>query len=164
MEEEMSEEYIVDRVADFLENKVDGNWHHEKTKKAGLHQKGEDLKLIGGKKNSEYFIIECKKKSTSKSKDSANSEVWLNDLGKLITRMKTQRYYISAKGGLGINRAYKYGLGLYWKTAKVALRRIPKPIAKTLNLYIFSVNDEGVVKQFTPKQFGEEDYPDELFR
>ena len=39
MEKELSEDYIVDRVADFLENKVDGNWHHEKTKKAGLHQK-----------------------------------------------------------------------------------------------------------------------------
>ena len=35
-----------------------------------------------------------------------------------------------------------------------------KNIAQTLNLYIFSVNDEGFVKQWTPSKFGEryEDY------
>ena len=70
------------------------------------------------------------------------------------------------KDGLGIsgiNHAYKYGLGLYWESAQVALRRIPKEIAMVLCLHIFAVNDEGVVKYFTPSQFGKE-YPVESFK
>ena len=63
-----------------------------------------------------------------------------------------------------INRAYKYGLGLYWVSAQVALRRIPKAIAQVLNLYIFAINDNGEVKQFTPSQFGKKEYPKELFQ
>lgn len=62
-----------------------------------------------------------------------------------------------------INGSYKYGLGLYWQSAKVALRRISKEAAQVLNLYIFSVNDSGKVKYFTPSMFGNE-YPDEKFR
>jgi len=63
-----------------------------------------------------------------------------------------------------INRAYKYGLGLYWESAQVALRRIPKEAAEVLNLYILAINDKGKVKYFTPSQFGKNNYPDELFK
>jgi len=40
--------------------------------------------------------------------------------------------------------------------AQVALRRIPHEIAKTMNLYIFSVCDDGFVKQWSPRDFGKE--------
>lgn len=30
IEEKMTENYIVDRVISFMENKENGNWHHEK--------------------------------------------------------------------------------------------------------------------------------------
>ena len=75
-----------------------------------------------------------------------------------------QRYTVSRTDGRisAINRAYKYGLGLYWESAQVALRRIPKEIAEVLNLYIFAVNDDGIVKQFTPSQCGKQ-YSDEIF-
>lgn len=55
-----------------------------------------------------------------------------------------KRYSISKTDGKisGINHAYKYGLGLYWESAQVALRRIPKEIAEVLCLHIFSVNDK----------------------
>ena len=49
----------------------------------------------------------------------------------------------------GINHAYRYGLGIYWKSVQVALRRISKEIADVLCLHIFSVNDKGEVKYFT---------------
>ena len=78
--------------------------------------------------------------------------------GQIITRMNVKRL-TKAKNSPGysdINRAYKYGLGLYWKSAQVALRRIPKEIATVLNLHIFAVNDSGAVKKFTPSQFGKE--------
>ena len=63
-----------------------------------------------------------------------------------------------------INRAYKYGLGLYWKSAQKALERIPKKIAVVLNLHIFAVNDDGKVIYFTPSKFKKEKYPDEFFK
>ena len=70
--------------------------------------------------------------------------------------MDVKRYSIK-KDGTGIsniNHAYKYGLGLYWESAQVALRRIPKEIAEVLCLHIFAVNDKGIVKYFTPSKFG----------
>ena len=105
-----------------------------------------------------------KGKSYAKSARSVNREGWLNALGQIITRMDVKRYS-KAKDGSGIssiNRAYKYGLGLYWESAQVALRRIPKEAAEVLGLHIFSVNDNGDVKFFTPSMFGK-DYPKEYF-
>ena len=152
----ITEEFVVNSIIEFMENKENGNWHPEKTIKSDLHQHGVDIKLIGGKRNSEYFYIECKGKSYAKSASSINREVWLNALGQIITRMKVKRYNQSKIDGTinGINHAYKYGLGLYWESAQVALRRIPKEVAEVLCLHIFSVNDDGVVKYFTPSKFG----------
>ena len=110
--------------------------------------------MTGGSKNGERFIIECKGKSYSKSANSTNKEGWLNALGQIITRMNTSKTIKSGTRKGEPNRAYKYGLGLCEISAKVALRRIPKEIAKTLNLYIFSCNDEGKIEMFTPSQFG----------
>lgn len=165
MEERIiNEQFVVERIIDFMINKEDGNWHEEKVRKSNLHSHGVDIKLIGGKRNSEYFFIECKGKSYSKSATSINNEVWLNALGQIVTRMNVKRYSKSSQDGqiLSINRAYKYGLGLYWKTAQVALRRIPKEIAEVLNLHIFSVNDMGNVKYFTPSKFGK-NYSNDIF-
>lgn len=147
-----------------LNNQTNGNWHEEKVKKSELHQHGVDIKLVGGKRNSEYFYIECKGKSYAKSAKSINREGWLNALGQIITRMDVKRYSMSKTDGKisGINHAYKYGLGLYWESAQVALRRIPKEIAEVLCLHIFSVNDKGEVKYFTPRKFGK-DYSNEEF-
>jgi len=39
--------------------------------------------------------------------------------------------------------------------ARIALRRIPKETAQILNLYIFSVDDDGFVKKWTPSKFGQ---------
>ena len=79
--------------------------------------------------------------------------------------MDVKRFSMAKDGSgiSGINHAYKYGLGLYWESAQVALRRIPKEIVQVLCLHIFSVNDEGVVKYFTLSQFGKE-YPIEDFK
>ena len=157
MKQKISEEYVIDRIVDFMINKPNGNWHHDKVSTSSLHQHGVDIILVGGKRNSEYFFIECKGKSYAKSAHSINREVLINALGQIVTRMKVKRYSKSKDKTIsGINKAYKYGLGLYWETAQVALRRIPKEIAEILSLHIFSVNDEGVVKYFTPSKFGKE--------
>ena len=155
-EQKITETYVVEQIKSFLINKSNGNWHEDKIKESKLHEHGVDIKLVGGKRNSEYFLIECKGKSYSKSAKSVNKEGWLNALGQLITRMTTSRTIKTGIKKGEPNRAYKYGLGLCKEGAKVALRRIPKEIAKTLNLYIFSVDDNGVVEMFTPSQLARE--------
>ena len=70
----LNHENIVELVTEFLVNKPDGNWHKERARKAYLHAHGADLVLVGGKRNSEYFIIECKGKSNASSADSINRE------------------------------------------------------------------------------------------
>lgn len=163
--DKLTEDVIVNCVKEFLINKTDGNWHEDKIRKMGLHEHGPDLVLVGGKRKSEYFIIECKGKSYAKSANSANKEGWLNALGQLVCRMKTERVIQTGKNKGKINRAYKYGMGLYWVGAQVALRRIPSKIANTLNLYIFSVYEDGWVKQWTPKDFGKVDkFPEDDFK
>ncbi|MCR5664327.1 MAG: hypothetical protein K6G17_05520 [Oscillospiraceae bacterium] len=161
--EKLTEEIIVELVKTFLITKPDGNWHEEKVKQASGHDHGPDLVLVGGKRNSERFIVECKGKSYAKSAISINKEGWLNALGQLVTRMSTARTIQTGKTRGRVNRAYRYGLGLYWIGAQVALRRIPREIAKTMNLYIFSVYDDGFVRQWSPKDF-EKKHPDTEFR
>ena len=102
MSQKLTEEVIVDTIIDFMINKVDGNWHEEKVEKSDLHKHGVDIKLVGGKRNSEYFFIECKGKSYAKSARSVNREGWLNALGQIITRMDVKRYSM-AKDGSGIS-------------------------------------------------------------
>ena len=149
MNEKITEQFVVDKIIEFMLNKENGNWHEEKVKKSELHQHGVDIKLVGGKRNSEYFYIECKGKSYAKSAKSINREGWLNALGQIITRMNVKRYSIS-KTDRKISEI------------QVALRRIPKEIAEVLCLHIFSVNDKGEVKYFTPSRFGK-DYSNEEF-
>ena len=153
MEQMITESFVVEKIKEFLINKENGNWHEEKVKESKLHGHGVDIMLVGGKRNSEYFFIECKGKSYSKSAKSVNKEGWLNALGQIITRMTTSRVIKSGERKGEPNRAYKYGLGLCKEGAEVALKRIPKEIAKTLNLYMFSVDDNGVVEMFSPSQF-----------
>ena len=154
MEEiKITEIFIVEKIKDYLVNKENGNWHEEKTKTSDLHGHGADIVMTGGSKNGERFIIECKGKSYAKSARSINKEGWLNALGQIITRMNTKRIIHTGVQKGNINRAYKYGLGLCKESAEVALRRIPKEVAKVLNLYIFSCDDNGQIKMFTPSQF-----------
>ena len=155
-EQKITETFVVEKIKEFLINKQNGNWHEDKIKESKLHGHGVDIKLVGGKRNSEYFLIECKGKSYSKSAKSVNKEGWLNALGQLITRMTTSRTIKSGINKGEPNRAYKYGLGLCKEGAEIALRRIHKEIAKTLNLYIFSVDDNGKVEMFSPSQFTKE--------
>ena len=152
--EKMTEAKVVELIKIFLINKTDGNWHEEKVKQTTGHDHGPDLVLVGGNRNSERFIVECKGRSYAKSANSVNKEGWLNALGQLVTRMSTARTIQTGKTKGSVNRAYKYGLGLYWIGAQVALRRIPREIAKTMNLYVFSVYDDGFVRQWSPKDFG----------
>ena len=109
-----------------------------------LHQKGCDLVLRDeeNKSKARRFLIECKGKSYAVSAKSVNETQWLYGLGQIVTRMSVIARH-----------AYKYGLGLPEVSAKVALRRIPWQVARHLCLYIFSVDDSGVVTEYGPVDF-----------
>lgn len=136
---QLTEETIQKAILDFLSPQ----WAY-KPRESDLHGHGPDLYLTDGanKNKARRFIIECKGKSYAKSASSINKEGWLNALGQLITRMSVKP-----------NTSYKYGLGLPTEGAVVALRRIPWQVAKALNLHIFAVDDDGVVTQYSPKDF-----------
>ena len=159
---ELTEEEIEKLVIKYLVNKPDGQWHEDTLKHHTLKTHGVDIDIRGGKRNTERFLIECKKKYHSKSADAINKEGWLVALGQIISRMTVSRVIKTGKNKGQPSRATKYGLGLYWVSAQVALRRIPKNVAEVLNLYIFSVDESGFVKQFSPSMFGIK-YNNEVF-
>ena len=143
----LTETFICNCIKEFLTDKENGgNWHEEDTKQAGLHQRGVDLRLTGGKSKGERFLIECKKQSNQK-------ENWLNALGQIITRISVS----TPKGSneFCVPNSYRYGLGLHKDMAIIALRRIPKEAAQILNLHIFSIDNDGYVKKWTPSKFGQ---------
>ena len=139
----ITESFIVEKIKEFLINNSD--WCKENIVTSSLHGHGADL-ILTKENNKEKFIIECKGKSYAKSHQSINKEGWLNALGQIITRMNK----INVKGDTKI----KYGLGLCSVSAIVALKRIPNKVAKTLNLYIFSCDDDGNIKMYTPHEIG----------
>lgn len=116
--------------------------YNVKTK--GLHEKGCDIVVTSSrnKNKATRFYIEVKGKSYAKSAKSVNETIWLYTLGQILTRMS-----VIAK------HAYKYGLGLPEVSAQKALKRIPWQAARHLCLYIFSVDDKGVVTEYSPKDF-----------
>lgn len=109
-----------------------------------LHEKGCDLvfKDVYNKHEARRFFVECKGKSYSKSARSIKDTNVLFCLGQLVSRMS-----VIAK------HAYLYGLALPQDSAEIALRRIPWQAARHLCLHIFSVDDDGKVTQFSPKDF-----------
>lgn len=134
----VTEKFVVDKIKKHLVPQ----WQVVSEK--DLHEKGCDLVLkdVFNKHEARRFLIECKGKSYAKSAKSVNETSWVYALGQLVTRMKVIAPH-----------AYKYGLGLPEVSAKKALRRIPWQIAhsKRLCLYIFSVDDKGNVKEYSPK-------------
>ena len=46
MKEKITEEFVVDRIIEFMINKTNGNWHEEKVEKSDLHKHGVDEKKI----------------------------------------------------------------------------------------------------------------------
>lgn len=134
----VTEKFVIEKIKEHLAP------HWQVVSEKDLHEKGCDLVLkdVFNKHEARRFLIECKGKSSAKSSQSVNETVWVYALGQLITRMS-----VVAK------HAYKYGLGLSEVSAKKALRRIPWQAARHLCLYIFSVDDSGNVKEYSPKDF-----------
>ena len=155
---------VQNRVIDYLVKESGQIWWPPKNKHE-LHSKGVDIWLKGNKSGTRQFFIECKGRSnakTQKARDSIDKEGWLVALGQIVTRVKSKRIIESGKTKVRASKGSCYGLALYWKGAQRALYRISRYVSEVLNLYIFSVDEEGYVKMFTPSKFGVE-YPDDAF-
>lgn len=130
------EKFVVERIKKHLASR----WKVKS--ETELHERGCDLILERKNNRGVRFLIECKGKSYAEFARAVNETVWLYALGQLTTRMKVIARH-----------AFKYGLGLPEVSAKTALRRIPWQTARHLCLYIFSVDDKGSVKEYSPKDF-----------
>jgi len=144
---------VQNRIVEYLTIDSGDLWFPPKNEHE-LHSHGVDIWLKGNRSGTRQFFIECKGKSSAKKEKSRNSidreTSWLQALAQLVTRIKSKR--ITSKGKIAKNPCY--GLGLYWKSAQVALYRISKNVSSVLNLYILSVDEEGFVKVFTPSEIG----------
>jgi len=138
MSQKITEKFVIERIKKYLVPQ----WKVVSQKE--LYEKGCDLVLkdIKNKRKARRFLIECKGKSYAKSARAVNETVWLYALGQLITRMRVIAPY-----------AYEYGLGLPKVSAEKVLHRIPWQAARHLCLYIFSIDDSGRVKEYSPKDF-----------
>jgi len=134
----ISEKFVEKSILEYLASK---GWDYN-VKTKGLHERGCDIIVTDSrnKNKARRFYIECKGKSYAKSARAIADTNFLFALGQLITRMKVIARH-----------AYKYGLGLPEESAKKALRRIPWQAARHLCLYIFSVDNQGSVTAYSPK-------------
>lgn len=105
------------------------------------NEKGVDIRVQNDRVHSRYFFVETKGESDSKSANSYSENSFVNSLGQIVTRMSV----------VDARYAYNYGLGLPEKAAKTALGRIPWQFARAVCLYIFAVNRDGKVTQYSWK-------------
>lgn len=138
--QKITEKLVEDVILKHLAQK---GWNYNVRTK-GLHERGCDIIVTDSrnKNKARRFYVECKGKSYAPSARAIHDTIFLFALGQLLTRMK-----VIAK------HAYKYGLGLPEESARKALRRIPWQAARHLCLYVFSVDDNGNVKEYSPKDF-----------
>jgi len=132
MKKLISEKFVKQSIIKWL---FRNNWGRN-LQTGELRDKGVDIK-VRHNNYARYFLIEAKGEGQSKSWRSQNEVNFVYGLGQLITRMKTgkTRYY--------------YGLALPESMANIAIRRVPWQAAQKLLLYIFSVDKNGKVKQYS---------------
>lgn len=131
----ISEKFVRRSIIKYLERK---GWARNLREKETF-EAGVDIR-VRHNKYPRYFLIETKGESASKSARQVSEVAFIYSLGQIITRMKAGR------------ARYYYGLGLPEVSAKIAIRRLPWQIAKKLLLYIFSVDRNGKVKQYSWKE------------
>ena len=124
----MNERFVKDSIIQWLSKNGWGNFKY-----GDKHEKGVDIKT-SRHRFSEHFWIETKGQGKTTQIDYS---YFLIALGQIITRMKK----------IEKTTKYKFGLGLPYTSAKIALRRLPWQVAKTLSLYILSVGQSRNVTQ-----------------
>jgi len=133
MKKLLNEKFVKQSIIEWLYRH---NWGRN-LRTGELRDRGVDIK-IRHNNYPRYFLIETKGEgsASSRSQKSQRETHFVYGLGQIITRMETgARYY--------------YGLGLPESSARIAMRRLPWQVAKKLLLYVFSVDHDGKVKQYS---------------
>jgi len=111
-----------------------------------LKEHGVDIK-VRNDKVSRYWLIECKGDASPNAKfPKSHREVNFNlALGQIITRMQTT-------GTRGYKYRYKYGVGYPTSFRSIVVRRLPYDVCDKLNLYLFFVDENGIVEMLGWKE------------
>lgn len=133
----LAEDFVKESIIKYLSKK---GWNTSLVSK-DLKEHGVDIK-VRNDKFARYWLIECKGDASEKAKfPRSHREVHFNlALGQIITRMKTD-------GARGYKYRYKYGIGYPYSFKDLVARRIPFDVCDKLNLYIFLVDENGVVEE-----------------
>ena len=132
----ISENFVKYRIVEWLAE----NDYTKHLKIKALREQGVDIK-VRHRRYARYFLIETKGQGKIRQ---ADENAFMSSLAQIITRMK-----------IGGSTRYYFGLGLPHTSAQIALRRLPWQVANKLLLYIFSVNKEGKVTQYSWKDLKE---------
>ena len=127
----MSEEFVKQSLIKFLGN----NKWSKNLVFGSLKDHGVDVRVTNSK-YSRPFLIETK--GTSSSRSSAEN-AFVHSLGQIVTRMK------------GPEARYYYALALPKLSADIARRRVSYQFAVGMCLHIFSVDYDGSVTWYKPK-------------
>lgn len=132
----LTEDFVRDTIAKYL---TENGWSKNMVSKS-LKEHGVDIK-VRNDKVSRYWLIEAKGDASETAKyPRSHREVHFNlALGQIITRMKTG-------GTRAYKYRYKYGVGYPESFRDLVVRRVPYDVCDKLNLYIFLVNEDGIVE------------------
>jgi len=134
----LTEDFVQAKIIEYLTNH---GWSKSLRSKT-LKEHGVDIK-VRNDKVSRYWLIECKGDASPTAKyPKSHREVNFNlALGQIITRMQTM-------GTRAYKYRYKYGVGYPTSFKEIVLRRLSYDVCDKLNLYVFFVNEAGVVELF----------------
>ena len=137
----LTEEFVQKNIIGYL---TQNGWS-KSLKSKTLKEHGVDIK-VKNDKVARYFLIEVKGDAGPNAKfPSSHREVNFNlALGQIITRMKTG-------GTRAYKYRYKYGVGYPKSFRDLIVRRLPYDVCDKLNLYIFFVDEEGIVEMLSWK-------------
>lgn len=141
----ITEEFVQKSIVKHLE--LNG-WSKSLTSKE-LWEQGVDIK-VRNNNFARYWLIEAKGDPSIKviNPSGSQSSSFNSALGQILTRMHRN-------GTRGYKYGYKYGVAFPTSFRKMVIRKIPFDVMDKLNLYLFFVNELGVVEELNWKNIKE---------
>ena len=141
----ITEDFVQRSLIKYLEQK---GWS-KSLQSAELWEQGVDIK-VRNNQFARYWLIEAKGDPSTKVKNPSGSmsSSFNSALGQVITRMHRN-------GARGYKYGYKFGIAFPLSFKKMILRKIPYDVMDKLNLYLFFVNNSGLVDEIDWKKMKE---------
>lgn len=138
----LTEPFVQEKIIKHLNS----NGWSRNLRQAELRQQGIDIRVRNDNFGRDW-LIEVKGDPTEKVKSpsGSRSSIFNSALGQIITRMHTT-------GQRGYRYGNKYGIGFPISFKEMILRKLPYDVCFRLNLYVFFVDSEGIVEEFSHKE------------